>query len=82
MSGVDGVSILNMAMGEQEIVSTLNVTTTAPSNSGEYTCLANNGVKGRGYVNRTSAILIVYGEWRTGGMGAGVRRQSTRQGTG
>ena len=56
-----------MVMGEQEIVSILNVTMTIPSNSGEYTCLANNGVIGQGYANRTSAILTVYGECRAGG---------------
>ena len=62
-------------MGEREIVSILNVTTTAPSNSGEYTCLADNGVIGQGDVNRTSAILTVHGEWRAGGMSrAGSRR--------
>ena len=62
MTGMDGVVISEEEDGERGITSTLNVTRTAPSLGGEYRCLADNGVTGRGDINTTSAILTVFGE--------------------
>ncbi len=62
-SGVNGVSITETEEGDRELVSILRITTTVPSVAGEYRCLADNGVSGRGDINETSAVLTVYGEY-------------------
>ena len=62
MSGVNRVIITEEERGLREIVSTLNLTLTAPSMSGEYRCVADNGVIGRGEINETRASLTVRGE--------------------
>ena len=62
MPGVDGVIITEEERGLREIVSTLNLTLTAPSMSGEYRCVADNGVIGRGELNKSSVNLTVLGE--------------------
>ena len=62
MTGMDGVVISEVVDGERGITSTLDITRTAPSLGGEYRCLADNGVAGRGDINTASAILTVFGE--------------------
>ena len=62
MSGVNGAIITEAERGLREIVSTLNLTLTAPSMSGEYRCVADNDVIGRGEINEASVNLTVLGE--------------------
>ena len=64
-SGVGEVTIITEeVMGsEREIVSILNITSTSPSQAGEYTCLADNRVMGPGYIAAATALLTVYGTW-------------------
>jgi hypothetical protein len=71
VSGVGGVTITEVAEGMRGITSTLNITSTAPSVSGAYRCLADNGVSGRGDLNMSSAVLTVYGEWFNAGTECG-----------
>ncbi len=58
-SVVDGVT---MNMGDRDIVSTLTLSATAPSDSGTYTCSAGNNVVGRGDINSVGAALTIYGK--------------------
>ena len=57
-----GVTITEMRIGERVIFSTLNISMTVPSNSGNYTCVADNGVTGQGDLNRVDATLSVHGK--------------------
>ena len=68
LSGNNGVTIMEMEEGDREIVSTLNIATTAPSVAGQYRCVADNGVTGVGDVNDVTAVLMVYGKSRTVGI--------------
>ena len=62
MSGSGGVTITETRIGERVIVSTLNISMTVPSNSGNYTCVADNDVTGQGDLNRVDATLSVHGK--------------------
>ncbi len=59
--GMDGVTITDTDMGDRDIVSTLTLSATAPSDSGTYTCSAGNNVVGRGDINSVGVTLTIYG---------------------
>ncbi len=61
-SGVDGVTITDMNMGDRDIVSTLTLSATAPSDTGTYTCSTDNNVAGRGDINSVGVALTIYGK--------------------
>ena len=49
-------------IGTRGRVSTLHLTLTAPSASGEYMCLAENGAVGIGNINSANGLLTIYGK--------------------
>ena len=59
VSGVNGIFITVEDIGTRGRVSTLHLTLTAPSVSGQYTCLA---AVDNGNISRASAILTIYGK--------------------
>ena len=61
MSGEKGVTIMEVAGGERELMSILVLNSTAVSAGGTYTCQVDNGVIGRGDLTEANATLTVYG---------------------
>ena len=62
MSGVNGVFITVEDIETGGRMSTLHITLTAPSVSGEYMCLAENGAVGIGNINSANGWLTIHGE--------------------